>query len=49
MKCQSKKFESETGWAWKYGDGDEDAEDSSWASFIRRRKVVMIAQTAVRL
>lgn len=50
MKCQSKKSESETGCAWKCGDGDEDAEESSWASFMSRRSVVLIvAQRAVRL
>ena len=43
MKCQSNRFESETGWAWKYGDGEGDEEESSWASFIRRRRVVLAA------
>lgn len=41
MKCQSKRFESETGWAWKYGDGEEDEAESSCASLIRRRRVVL--------
>lgn len=39
MKCQSKRFESETGWAQKCGDGDGDDSESSAASFIKRRMV----------
>lgn len=39
VKCQSKRFESETGWAQKCGDGDGDDSESSAASFIRRRRV----------
>jgi hypothetical protein len=39
VKCQSKRLESETGWAQNWGDGDGDVADSSAASFIRRRIV----------
>lgn len=39
VKCQSKRFESDTGWAKKCGDGDGEDADSSAASFISRRVV----------
>lgn len=39
VKCQSKRFESDTGWAQKCGDGEGDEADSSAASFMRRRRV----------
>jgi len=39
VKCQSKRFESETGCAQKCGEGDGEEADSSVASFMRRRSV----------
>lgn len=39
MKCQSNKFESETGCAQKCGDGEGDDSESSAASLINRRMV----------
>jgi hypothetical protein len=47
VKCQSKKSESETGWAKKYGDGEGEATESSWASFIKRRRVGLEAEVAM--
>jgi len=39
VKCQSKRLDSETGWAQKCGEGDGEEADSSAASFMRRRSV----------
>lgn len=40
MKCHSKRFSSETGWAWKDGFGFVEDADSSRVSRRRRRSVV---------
>lgn len=39
MKCQSNRFESDTGCAQKWGEGEGDDSESSAASFINRRMV----------
>jgi hypothetical protein len=45
VKCQSNRFESDTGCAQKCGDGEGDDSESSAASFIKRRIVGDIVQS----